>query len=194
VSLTAVQSVRQEIVAAALEVLHGSGLEGLSMRAVADRAGVTAPALYWHFADKEALVREVGREASRMLRDRMLAAAAASDSNARLRGTLGALRAFALSYPSYFHMLFIEPPTSRRGEIRDGGASPAIAQLLMERVTDCMREGTLARGDAQSVAMTLTALAQGLIVLHRRGRFVSDAAFAAFFDASIDRLIGGIGA
>jgi hypothetical protein len=91
-------------------------------------------------------------------------------------------------------MLFVEPPTTRRGEIRDGGASPAIAQLLIERVTDCMREGTLASGDPQSVAMTLTALAQGLIVLHRRGRFASDAAFAAFFDLSIDRMIGGIGA
>jgi AcrR family transcriptional regulator len=162
------------------------------MRAVADRAGVTAPALYWHFADKEALIREVGRELSRMFQDRMLEANAAQSSEARLRRSLEVFRTFAVPYPTYFHMLFVRPPTTKRGEIRDGGASPAIFQLLVDRVAECMRDGSLAKGDAQSVAMSLTALAQGLVVLHRGGRFPSDAAFAEFFDLSIDRMIGGL--
>ena len=162
------------------------------MRAVADRAGVTAPALYWHFADKEALVREVAREASRVLKDRMLEAAGVGASEPRLRKTLEVFRSFAVAYPSHFHMLFVRPPTTRRGELRDGSASPAIFQLLSDRVAECMREGTLAQGDAQSVAMSIVALAQGLVVLHRGGRFASDAAFASFFDVSVDRMIGGL--
>ncbi len=162
------------------------------MRAVADRAGVTAPALYWHFADKEALIREVGREVSRTLRDRMLEAGSAPTAEARLRRTFEVFRTFAVSYPSYFHMLFVRPPTTRRGEIRDGGASPVIFQLVVDRVAECMRDGSLAKGDAQSVAMSLAALAQGLVILHRRGRFASDAAFADFFDLSVDRMIGGL--
>ncbi len=161
------------------------------MRAVADRAGVTAPALYWHFADKEALIREVGREVSRTFRDRMLEANAAN-SEERLRRSLAVFRSFAVTYPSYFHMLFVRPPTSKRGEIRDGGASPAIFQLLTDRVADCMRDGSLAKGDPPSVAMSLVALAQGLVVLHRGGRFASDAAFAQFFDLSIERMIVGL--
>jgi hypothetical protein len=40
--------------------------------------------------------------------------------------------------------------------------------------------------------MTLAALAQGLVVLHRRGRFPSDAAFAEFFDLSVERMIRGL--
>lgn len=162
------------------------------MRAVADRAGVTAPALYWHFADKEALIREVGREVSRTFKDRLLEASSAPTSEARLRRTLEVFRTFAVTYPSYFHMLFVRPPTTKRGEIRDGGASPTIFQLLIDRVAECMREGSLARGDTQSVAMSLAALAQGLVVLHRRGRFATDAAFADFFDLSVDRMIGGL--
>jgi hypothetical protein len=55
-----------------------------------------------------------------------------------------------------------------------------------------MRDGSLAKGDTQSVAMSLAALAHGLVVLHRGGRFASDAAFATFFDLSIDRMIGGL--
>lgn len=192
VNLTVVQSIRPQILASALEVLREHGLEGVTMRAVADRAGVTAPALYWHFADKEALIREVGREVSRTLRDRMLEAGSAPTAEARLRRTLEVFRTFAVSYPSYFHMLFVRPPTTRRGEIRDGGASPMIFQLVVDRVAECMRDGSLAKDDAQSVAMSLAALAQGLVILHRRGRFASDAAFADFFDLSVDRMIGGL--
>ena len=192
VNLTVVQSIRPQILASALEVLREHGLEGVTMRAVADRAGVTAPALYWHFADKEALIREVGREVSRTLRDRMLEAGSAPTAEARLRRTLEVFQAFAVSYPSYFHMLFVHPPTTRRGEIRDGGASPVIFQLVVDRVAECMRDGSLAKDDAQSVAMSLAALAQGLVILHRRGRFASDAAFADFFDLSVDRMIGGL--
>jgi AcrR family transcriptional regulator len=162
------------------------------MRAVADRAGVTAPALYWHFADKEVLIREVGRELSRAFKDRIVEANSAPSPQARLRRSLEVFRSFAVGYPSYFHMLFVRPPTTKRGEVRDGSASPAIFQLLTDRVADCMRDGSLAKGDAQSVAMSLSALAQGLVVLHRGGRFASDAAFAQFFDLSVERMIGGL--
>jgi AcrR family transcriptional regulator len=162
------------------------------MRAVADRAGVTAPALYWHFADKEALLRELGREVSRVFKDRLLDANAAPSPEVRLRRNLQTFREFAVAHPSYFHMLFVRPPTTSRGEIRDSGASPAIFQLLIDRVTDCIRDGSLAKGDAQSIAMSLAALAQGLVVLHRPGRFASDAAFAAFYDLSTDRMLRGL--
>lgn len=163
------------------------------MRAVADRAGVTAPALYWHFADKEALVREVGREVARLFKDRMVEAIAVPNPEARLRRTLQAFRGFAIEHPAYFHMLFVRPPESRGGrEARDGGARATVFQLLIDRVAECMRDGSLADGNAESVAMTLAALVQGLVVLNRRGRFASDTAFAEFFDLSVDRLIKGL--
>ena len=162
------------------------------MRAVADRAGVSAPALYWHFADKEALVREIGREVSRAFKDRMLEVDRHHGAEARLRHNLQVFREFAVAHPSYFHMLFVRPPTTKRGAIRDAAAIPTIFQLLVDRVAAAMREGNLAQANAESVALSLAALAQGLVVLHRGGRFASDAAFATFFDVSIDRMIRGL--
>ena len=163
------------------------------MRAVADRAGVTAPALYWHFADKEALLREVMREVARLFRDRMAEALAPPSAEARLRRSLEVFRAFAVEHPSYFHVLFVRPPIASRGrEVRDAAAAPTIFQLLTDRVGDCMREGSLAQANAESVAMTFAALAQGLVALQRRGRFASDQAFATFFDLSAERLINGL--
>ena len=44
------------IVSAAFEVLNSTGLDGLSLRLVADRLGVQAPALYWHVHNKAELM------------------------------------------------------------------------------------------------------------------------------------------
>jgi len=47
---------QEEIVSAALELLDAVGLSNLSLRAIAKRLDIRAPALYWHFQNKEALV------------------------------------------------------------------------------------------------------------------------------------------
>jgi TetR/AcrR family transcriptional regulator, tetracycline repressor protein len=47
------------VVGAALEVLDETGLEGLSIRGIAQRLGVQGPALYWHFRNKQALLDEM---------------------------------------------------------------------------------------------------------------------------------------
>lgn len=47
---------RDEIVQAAIQLLDEAGLEGLSLRRLADRLGVRAPTLYWHVRDKRQLL------------------------------------------------------------------------------------------------------------------------------------------
>lgn len=47
---------RDRLVGAAFALLEEEGLEGLSMRRLAARLGVQAPALYWHIADKGELL------------------------------------------------------------------------------------------------------------------------------------------
>jgi AcrR family transcriptional regulator len=50
---------RESIVSAAVEVLDEAGIEGLSMRRVAEHLGTGAASLYWHIADKEQLIHLV---------------------------------------------------------------------------------------------------------------------------------------
>lgn len=52
---------RDRIVDAALRLFAERGTAGVSVRAVADAAGVTVPGLYYHFASKADLIREVYR-------------------------------------------------------------------------------------------------------------------------------------
>lgn len=47
---------QQRIVAAALEVLDEVGLQELSLRKLAAKLDFKAPALYWHFKNKETLI------------------------------------------------------------------------------------------------------------------------------------------
>jgi AcrR family transcriptional regulator len=47
---------REHIVSAALDLLDEAGLEGLTMRALAERMGVRAASLYYHIRDKEQLL------------------------------------------------------------------------------------------------------------------------------------------
>lgn len=53
---------RESAVAAALELVDDVGLDGLTLRGLAQKLGVQAPALYWHFASKQDLLDEMGTQ------------------------------------------------------------------------------------------------------------------------------------
>lgn len=50
---------RERIVAAALDLLNDKGMDALTVRALASRLGVGAPALYWHVRNKQELLDEM---------------------------------------------------------------------------------------------------------------------------------------
>ncbi|TXS53067.1 TetR/AcrR family transcriptional regulator [Streptomyces sp. uw30] len=58
---------RGRVAATALELLNEVGLDGLSLRAIAKELDVKAPALYWHFKDKQALLDEMATEMYRRM-------------------------------------------------------------------------------------------------------------------------------
>ena len=56
---------RERIVAAALDLLDEAGIDAVTVRALAARLGVKAPALYWHVRGKQELLDEMGTEIQR---------------------------------------------------------------------------------------------------------------------------------
>lgn len=59
------------IVQAALDLLDEGGMDGLTVRALASRLGVQAPALYWHVRGKQALLDEMATVIWRRIGDVM---------------------------------------------------------------------------------------------------------------------------
>lgn len=53
---------KHSIVDAALDLLDEEGLDGVRLRAIAAKLGVQAPAIYWHFRDKQDLLDEMATE------------------------------------------------------------------------------------------------------------------------------------
>jgi TetR/AcrR family transcriptional regulator, tetracycline repressor protein len=56
---------RQLILHQAFAVLNDAGLEGLTLRRLAARLNVKAPAIYWHFKDKQDLLDEMATQVFR---------------------------------------------------------------------------------------------------------------------------------
>jgi AcrR family transcriptional regulator len=58
---------RGRVADTALKLLNEVGLDGLTLRAIARELDVKAPALYWHFKDKQALLDEMATEMYRRM-------------------------------------------------------------------------------------------------------------------------------
>jgi TetR/AcrR family transcriptional regulator, tetracycline repressor protein len=59
------------IVQAAFDLLDEAGMDGLTVRALASRLGVQAPALYWHVRNKQTLLDEMATQIWRQVGDAM---------------------------------------------------------------------------------------------------------------------------
>ena len=58
---------RQDVIDAALDLVHTEGPAALTMRRLADKVGVATPTIYWHIGSRDDLVAEVIRAHSRRL-------------------------------------------------------------------------------------------------------------------------------
>ncbi|MET8899210.1 TetR/AcrR family transcriptional regulator [Streptomyces sp. NPDC127113] len=88
---------RRRVADTALGLLNEVGLDGLTLRAIARELDVKAPALYWHFKDKQALLDEMATEMYR----RMVAGTPLDPADTwreRLLKTNRGLRASLLGY------------------------------------------------------------------------------------------------
>jgi TetR/AcrR family transcriptional regulator, tetracycline repressor protein len=59
VKLSRVALDRAQVIGAAIELLDEVGLDGLTLRRLAEQLGVQAPALYWHFKNKQELLDQM---------------------------------------------------------------------------------------------------------------------------------------
>lgn len=161
------EDIKSRIVAAARALYFERGPDAVTMRGVAERVGVTATALYRHFADKDAILREVMGEGSRLLGSHLFRALEAPTPLERLRATANAYLDFALAQPQAYRALF------EAGEAEEGAPVQlqrgALRRFVRDRVREAMDAGVLASGDPDGIALSMWAMLHGLASLHHAG-------------------------
>lgn len=104
------QQVRDEVKEKAWQQIAGSGASALSLNAIAKQMGMSGPALYRYFANRDELITELVRDAYRSLADAFIAAAA--DGGAGRPGLAGlaqVLRHWALADPHRYFLVYGTP-------------------------------------------------------------------------------------
>lgn len=184
----------ERILRSARALFSAGGAPAVTMRAVAHRAGVTPMAIYRHFPNRQALLKQIGDEGFEELTRHWAARAQATDALQRVLSVQRLYLDYALRHPHLFDQAFAVPRDDARrypDDFRER-RSPTLT-VLCDAVLEAMKQGVLREDDPWDVAMTLWAQAHGLVTLYRAGRFTLDeTAFRAFYDASMQRLVDGL--
>jgi AcrR family transcriptional regulator len=156
---------REQVLQAAMELLTDTGDEdAVSIRAVAQRVGVSAPSIYLHFADKRALIDAVCGEVFEALHQRLREAAAGEPDPFRaLRAQGNAYVHFARENPEHYRVVMMQAHEPAPGAVDTAVASGAFGYLV-ETVQACLEEGVL-EGEPVELALGLWAAAHGIAAL-----------------------------
>jgi AcrR family transcriptional regulator len=162
----------EEIVATARRLLEEEGYEELSMRHLAARLGIQAPALYKHFTDKreiELIIIEQGLWESG---DRnLLAIEGAADP---LEAIMSSHRAWALEHPHVYRLSY----GARLDHLRVDPAALLHSGEGIRRVT----------GDRPEVSRAIWAFVHGMIELELLDRFPDDSDIDAIWRTGVEAM------
>jgi AcrR family transcriptional regulator len=167
------QGRKDQIVAAALELLAADGADALSMRGIAERVGIRAASIYKHFPNKEAL------EAAMISEGFERQAEAFERAGDELAALAGAYRDFARANP-HLYRLMTERPLNREllaPGVEARAAAPVVA----------------AAGGDGNLARAAWAFAHGMTILELNGRFPPGADLDAAWARGLAAFTGPVG-
>jgi len=181
---------RADILAAATSLLEQTGSEeAVTLRAVAREVGISAPSIYAHFPDREAIVDAIVDTGFADFNAAMRAAiAGVSNPVERLRAGCAAYLRFAAERPNRYKLIF------ERQYLTGGPAQPVPAirresfEALVALIQRCIDAGLSASTDAELDSTAIWVALHGFASLH--------ATMAGWpwpdSDALLDRIIYGL--
>ncbi|MFB8239136.1 TetR/AcrR family transcriptional regulator [Kitasatospora purpeofusca] len=131
--------VRAEVMERAWEQIATAGASALSLNAIAKHMGMSGPALYRYFANRDELITELVREAYRDLADTLSTAAA---TGADLPGLARTLRTWALADPQRYLLLYGTPVPGYEAPEDTRAISQEIAVTLIDACATALPQGT----------------------------------------------------
>jgi AcrR family transcriptional regulator len=165
---------RAGILAAATDVFARAGLEGATIRAIAQAAGYTAGAVYAYFPTKEAIYADILAQSLAALREAMETAYRdAPDDEARVRATIRAFYEFYRERPQELELGFYLFQGMRpRGLSRemDRALNSKLIAVLMRIRAAILRLGALRPLAAHRETVAAMCHISGVLLMARTGR------------------------
>lgn len=154
-----IPGVKAKVLNAAAGILATQGVEDLSLRAIAETAGIGLASIYHYFANKDELLLSLALEGFGDLR-RVLIAAQANPELTPMRGAARAFFAFAQSHSALFSLMFSERLLARHEALREAEHGVLMAYLDAVRA-----DNRVPPAHQENAAYALWALGRGMAAI-----------------------------
>jgi AcrR family transcriptional regulator len=188
------ESTSDRIATEARKLLDAEGVDAVTMRRVAAAVGITAMALYRHYADRDGLLNALADEGFTELAARLATARLKGDLMTRMRKVLDVNIDFALEQPRLFELMFLRRRPGARQFPRDFAAGKSrTANQFAELMAEGIRAGLFPEVDIWEITFETGALLQGLVMLYQGGRVDASATeFRRICHRATERYLNGI--
>jgi len=186
------EQTRDALLTAAEQLLVHGGLDAVSTRAVAEKAGTSTRAVYSLFGSKPELLRQLAARAFGLLTDLTESVPQTADPAADLISCGRAFRDWALAHPTLFRLVFAMPDS---GLVTDPAVAPAgLAALsqLRKKIERARAAGLLADRPAGEVTVEWHALCAGLASVELGGALMTAAKAERMWRDSLTAFLHGL--
>lgn len=152
--------VRSRVLSAAGQMLAVQSAEDLSLRAIAETAGVGLASIYHYFASKEELLLCLAMEGLDTLRRDILALQADPTLGSPMRGGHRAFFSFAETRPALFSLMFNERMLARHAEMREAEDRAFLAYQAAVKA-----DRRIPPGRQEQAARAIWALGRGMAAM-----------------------------
>ena len=161
------EEIRGKILDAARDLFVAEGYDAVTMRRIADRIEYSPTAIYFHFRDKEALLKELCQSDFLTLAQQFTALQKVPNPVEKLKATGMAYLRFGLEHPNHYRLMFMTPHPPVEPDNQRGNPEEDAYAFLRAIVEQAIAEKRFKReySDPDLIAQTVWSGVHGVVSL-----------------------------